>query len=51
MNFIHKSSFVDKNVELGTNLYIWHFSHILSGTKIGNNCILGQNVMIGPKLK
>ena len=51
MNFIHKSSFIDKNVVLGTNLYIWHFSHILSGTKIGNNCILGQNVMVGPKVK
>ena len=51
MNFIHKSSFIDKNVVLGKNLYIWHFSHILSETKIGNNCILGQNVMIGPKVK
>ena len=50
MNFIHKSSFIDKNVVLGKNLYIWHFSHILSRTK-KNNCILGQNVMVGPKVK
>jgi acetyltransferase-like isoleucine patch superfamily enzyme len=27
---------------------IWHFSHILKGSKIGRNCIVGQNVMIGP---
>ena len=27
---------------------IWHFSHILSGSKIGENCNIGQNVVIGP---
>ena len=48
MSFIHKSVIVDDKVELGKNVYIWHFSHILSGSKLGNDCILGQNVMVGP---
>ena len=50
MSFIHKSAIVDDKVELGKNVYIWHFSHILSGSKLGNDCILGQNVMVGPNV-
>jgi UDP-2-acetamido-3-amino-2,3-dideoxy-glucuronate N-acetyltransferase len=46
--FIHPSSYVDEGVEIGSRTKIWHFSHILKGSKIGENCIIGQNVMIGP---
>ncbi len=46
--FIHESSYVDDKVEIGTGSKIWHFSHIMSGSKIGNNCNIGQNVSIGP---
>ena len=46
--FVHASSFVDEGVELGLGTKIWHFSHILKGTKIGKNCTIGQNVVIGP---
>ena len=45
---IHKSSFVDEDVSIGKGTKIWHFCHILAGTKIGKNCNIGQNVMIGP---
>jgi UDP-2-acetamido-3-amino-2,3-dideoxy-glucuronate N-acetyltransferase len=45
--FIHKSSFVDDNVEIGDGTKIWHFSHIQSGSKIGKNCVFGQNVNVG----
>jgi UDP-2-acetamido-3-amino-2,3-dideoxy-glucuronate N-acetyltransferase len=47
-NNIHESSYVDEGCEIGENTKIWHFCHIISGTKIGNNCSLGQNVMAGP---
>ncbi len=46
--FIHESSYIDENVEIGKNTKIWHFCHILRNTKIGENVICGQNVMIGP---
>lgn len=49
--FVHKSSFVDDEVEIGDGAKIWHFSHILKGSEIGKNCIIGQNVMIGPNVK
>lgn len=45
--FVHESSFVDENVEIGEGTKIWHFSHVQSGTRIGKNCVLGQNVNIG----
>ena len=45
---IHESAIVDENCEIGAGTKIWHFSHILSGSKIGVNCNIGQNVVIGP---
>lgn len=48
--FYHESSFVDENVLIGDDTKIWHFSHILSGSKIGANCSFGQNCVVGPKV-
>lgn len=44
--FIHDTSVVDNNVQIGEGTKIWHFSHIQSGAKIGKKCSLGQNVNI-----
>lgn len=49
--FIHESSYLDSNVEIGEGTKIWHFSHVMSNVIIGENCILGQNVCIGPNVK
>ena len=46
--FVHESSYIDENVEIGAGTKIWHFSHVLSGSRIGENCNIGQNVVIGP---
>ncbi len=48
--FAHESSYVDDNVKIGENTKIWHFSHVLTGTTIGNNCSFGQNCVVGPKV-
>ncbi len=48
--FVHESSYVDDNVEIGEGTKIWHFCHVLKNTKIGKNCVLGQNVMVGPNV-
>jgi UDP-2-acetamido-3-amino-2,3-dideoxy-glucuronate N-acetyltransferase len=45
---IHASAIVGNNVEIGTGTRVWHFSHILDGSRIGQDCNIGQNVMIGP---
>jgi UDP-2-acetamido-3-amino-2,3-dideoxy-glucuronate N-acetyltransferase len=45
--FIHETACVGESVEIGEGTQIWHYSHIMSGAKVGRNCILGQNVFIG----
>lgn len=49
--FVHESSYVDSDVLIGSDTKIWHFSHVLSGTTIGDNCSFGQNCVVGPKVK
>ena len=49
--FVHESSYLDENVEIGEGTKIWHFSHIQSGAIIGTNCSIGQNVNIGNNVK
>jgi len=46
--FTHPSAVIDEKVEIGRGTKIWHFTHVLSGSKIGENCNIGQNVVIGP---
>lgn len=48
--FIHNTSVVDDNVQIGKGTKIWHFSHLLSNTKIGNHCSFGQNCVVGPNV-
>jgi UDP-2-acetamido-3-amino-2,3-dideoxy-glucuronate N-acetyltransferase len=49
--FVHESAYVDEPVEIGDGTKIWHFSHILTGSRIGKNCTIGQNVTIGPNVR
>ena len=48
-SFVHESSYVDDNVIIGSNVKIWHFSHIQSGACIGDNTSIGQNVNVANK--
>lgn len=44
--FVHESSYIDEDVEIGAGTKIWHFCHIQKGARIGKNCSFGQNVNI-----
>lgn len=46
--FVHESSYIDDNCEIGSGTRIWHFSHIMKNCKIGKKCNIGQNVVISP---
>ena len=48
--FKHKSAYIDEGCTIGDDTKIWHFSHIMSGCKIGNGCNIGQNVVISPNV-
>ncbi len=45
--FVHPTAVVDEPVEIGDGTKIWHFSHVMAGASIGENCSIGQNVFIG----
>lgn len=49
--FVHESSYIDEDVEIGEGTKIWHFCHVQSGARIGKNCSLGQNVNISNHVK
>lgn len=49
--FVHESSFVDEDVEIGAGTKIWHFCHIQKGARIGAHCSLGQNVNVSNHVK
>lgn len=49
--FIHESSYIDLNVEVGKDTKIWHFCHIQEGAVIGEKCSIGQNVSISRNVK
>jgi UDP-2-acetamido-3-amino-2,3-dideoxy-glucuronate N-acetyltransferase len=46
--FVHPTAVVDQPCVIGPGTRIWHFSHILAGSRVGRDCVLGQNVCIGP---
>jgi len=46
--FAHESCCIDTPSEIGEGTKIWHFSHVLKGTRIGRNCSIGQNASLGP---
>ncbi|MEI9932827.1 MAG: DapH/DapD/GlmU-related protein [Rhizomicrobium sp.] len=48
--FRHDTAVVDDGVTIGEGTKIWHFAHILGGSRIGERCVISQNVMIGPNV-
>jgi UDP-2-acetamido-3-amino-2,3-dideoxy-glucuronate N-acetyltransferase len=48
--FVHESAFLDEGAQVGEGTKIWHFSHVMSGAKIGERCSLGQNVFVANRV-
>jgi UDP-2-acetamido-3-amino-2,3-dideoxy-glucuronate N-acetyltransferase len=44
----HESCYVDAGCVIGDDTRIWHFTHVMSGARIGARCNIGQNVVISP---
>ena len=49
--FVHESSYVDDDVQIGDGTKVWHFCHIQRGARIGRDCSLGQNVNVGNNVR
>ena len=48
--FAHETAVIDVPYEIGEGTKIWHFSHIMSNSKLGKSCNLGQNVVVSPEV-
>ena len=49
--FAHETAVIDAPVQIGKGTKIWHFSHIMPNSEIGEGCNLGQNVFVGSNVK
>jgi UDP-2-acetamido-3-amino-2,3-dideoxy-glucuronate N-acetyltransferase len=49
--FADPTAVLDSGCEIGSGTRIWHFSHVMSGSWVGRDCNLGQNVVISPGVK
>jgi|TARA_B110000467_G_scaffold9587_1_gene8279 UDP-2-acetamido-3-amino-2,3-dideoxy-glucuronate N-acetyltransferase len=48
--FVHDTSVVDEDCQIGAGSKIWHFSHILKNCTLGEKVNIGQNVVVGPNV-
>ena len=46
--FAHETAVIDEGCRIGKGTKIWHFSHIMKDSVIGDRCNIGQNVVISP---
>lgn len=46
--FAHETAVIDDGCEIGEGCKIWHFSHVMPGSRLGKKCNVGQNVVISP---
>jgi len=47
---IHPTAAVDDGAVIGDGTGVWHFCHIMGNSKIGDDCVLGQNVFVASKV-
>lgn len=48
--FAHPTAVIDDGCAIGRDTKIWHFTHVMSGSVIGERCNLGQNVLVSPQV-
>jgi len=49
--FAHETAVIDEGCKIGKGTRIWHFTHIMTGSEIGEKCNIGQNVVVSPGVK
>ncbi len=46
---VHATACVDDGAVLGQGTRVWHFAHVMPQATIGEDCVLSQNVFVGPR--
>ena len=48
--FTHHTAVIDEGCQIGAGTKVWHFSHIMQNAILGENCNIGQNVVVFPEV-
>jgi UDP-2-acetamido-3-amino-2,3-dideoxy-glucuronate N-acetyltransferase len=48
--FAHETAVIDEGCSIGNGTKIWHFSHVMTKCILGENCNIGQNVVVSPEV-
>ncbi|MCH8903860.1 MAG: N-acetyltransferase [Bacteroidetes bacterium] len=48
--FCHETAVIDEGCTIGKGVKIWHFTHIMPRSEIGEGCVIGQNCVIFPEV-
>jgi UDP-2-acetamido-3-amino-2,3-dideoxy-glucuronate N-acetyltransferase len=48
--YVHPTAVVDEGCVIGKGVKVWHFSHLMPGCVLGDQCNIGQNVVISPEV-
>jgi UDP-2-acetamido-3-amino-2,3-dideoxy-glucuronate N-acetyltransferase len=46
----HPTAIIDEGAQIGAGTRIWHWVHVCSGARIGQDCSLGQNVFVANRV-
>jgi len=49
--YAHETAVIDEGCTIGKGTKIWHFSHIMKDSVIGEKCNIGQNVVVSPGVR
>ena len=49
--FSHPTAIIDPEAKIGAGSKVWQFSHIMAGAEVGDQCNIGQNVVVSPGVK
>jgi UDP-2-acetamido-3-amino-2,3-dideoxy-glucuronate N-acetyltransferase len=49
--FTHETAVIESPSTIGKGTRIWHFSHVMPDSRIGEGCNIGQNVVIAPGVR
>jgi len=44
--FVHQLAVIDQGAQIGKGTKVWHFAHVRGTAKIGERCIIGNNVYV-----
>lgn len=49
--FAHPTATVDEGARVGAGTRVWHYAHVMGGSRIGKDCVLGQNTFVGADVR